>query len=402
LELSLAETPKNESVLIAACHFWSNGVNAFLFGHDPMSPTLADVYMMTDLDITGPMYPFQYKGSTRQKGVKTGSGYKSYIQNHMKDGPLSEVEYKAFLNMWLCRFIFCGKANEPTLNHIKMAEDLAVGHRVPLGKYLLGSVYHMLHQTTSQMHTGQKISCVNGPWCFVQMWLQLYMHQIVDINLNNRHFPSSNHEEGETQITKGFQTYGEAASTISIDQNVSQLFDLFFRGFTNPLWLPYLNNDNLILPYDLSFETGCHDARSIEIFNVFSYPCILSAEFCGGRLNHSTYEYYQPNIMARQLRCGQVPPRLFLHEFLKPREEIKENIQARRVFEYQCSPTMYTWLFTPTTIAHPLFISWWQEFHDHIFSEPVHSFCLELMPDFQPISEVIHLSFPLTRHALLY
>jgi hypothetical protein len=167
LELSLAETPKNENLLIAACHFWSNGINTFLFGHGPMSPTLADVYMITGLDISGPMDPFQYKGSTRQKGVKTGSGYKSYIQNHMKDGPLGEVEYRAFLNMWLCRFIFCGKANEPTLNHIAMATDLATGHRTPLGKYLLGSVYHMLHQTISQMHTGQKISCVNGPWWFV-------------------------------------------------------------------------------------------------------------------------------------------------------------------------------------------------------------------------------------------
>jgi hypothetical protein len=38
LELSLAETPENESLLIAACHFWSNGVNPFLFGHGPMSP----------------------------------------------------------------------------------------------------------------------------------------------------------------------------------------------------------------------------------------------------------------------------------------------------------------------------------------------------------------------------
>jgi hypothetical protein len=122
-ELSLAETPKNGSLLIAACHFWSNGVNAFLFGHGPMSPTLADVYMMTGLDITGSVYPFQYKGSSTQKGVKTGSGYKSYIQNHMKDGPLGEVEYRAFLNMWLCRFIFCGKnsmiislANQCTLS----------------------------------------------------------------------------------------------------------------------------------------------------------------------------------------------------------------------------------------------------------------------------------------------
>jgi hypothetical protein len=70
-ELSLAETPKNESLLIAACHFWSNGVNAFLFHHGPMSPTLADVYMMTGLDIIGSMHPYKYKGSTRKRGVKT-------------------------------------------------------------------------------------------------------------------------------------------------------------------------------------------------------------------------------------------------------------------------------------------------------------------------------------------
>jgi hypothetical protein len=107
--------------LIAACHFWSNGVNAFLFGHGPMSPTLADVYMITGLDITGSVHPWDFKGSSRQTGVKPGSGYKNYILNHMKDGPLGEIEYRMFLNMWLCRFIFCGKANKPTLNHIAMA-----------------------------------------------------------------------------------------------------------------------------------------------------------------------------------------------------------------------------------------------------------------------------------------
>jgi hypothetical protein len=220
LELSLAETSKNENLLIAACHFWSNGANAFLFGHGPMSPTLADVYMMTDLKVTGSVYPYNYKGPSRQTGVKTGVGYKKYIQKYMSDAPLTDVEYRAFLNMWLCRFIFCGKANEPTLNHIAMAEELAAGTAIPIGKYLLGSVYHMLHQTTYQMHTSQKISCVNGPWWFIQMWLQLYMHQIVGINLNNRHFPSTNYNEGENQVNKGCQTYGEAASSVSISQNI--------------------------------------------------------------------------------------------------------------------------------------------------------------------------------------
>jgi hypothetical protein len=165
----------------------------------------------------------------------------------------------------------------------------------------------MLHQTVTQMHTGQKILCVNGPWWFVQMWLQLHMHQIVSIDLNNRLFPSSSYHEGETQMTRGCQTYGEAASTVSINQNVSQLFELFFKGFLNPLCLPYLDNDNLTLPCEFSFETGRQDGRFLEIFNILIHPYPLPAEFCGGRLNHNTYVYYQPNMVARQLGCGQMP-----------------------------------------------------------------------------------------------
>jgi hypothetical protein len=308
-----------------------------------MYPTLVDVYMITSLKVTGPVYPYKYKGSSKQTGVKTRVGYKRYIQNHISDGPLTDVEYRAFLNMWLCRFIFCGKANEPNLNHIVMAEDLAAGTAIPLGKYLLGSVYHMLHQTTYLMHNSKTIPCVNGPWWFVQMLLQLYMHQIVAIDLNNRHFPSTNYKEEETQSTKSCQTYGEAASTVSINKDIGQLLELFFRGFPNPLWFPYLDNDNLTLPCEFSFETGCDDIHSIAIFNAFIHLCILPAEFYGGWLVQSTFEYYQPNMMARQLGCGQVPPRLFLYEFLKPREDIKESTEARRIFEYKCS----------TTIMHP-------------------------------------------------
>jgi hypothetical protein len=57
-----------------------------------MFPTLADVYMITGLGVTGTVYPHKYKGSSRQTGVRTGVGYKKYIQNYMSDGPLSDVE----------------------------------------------------------------------------------------------------------------------------------------------------------------------------------------------------------------------------------------------------------------------------------------------------------------------
>jgi hypothetical protein len=119
----------------------------------------------------------------------------------------------------------------------------------------------MLHQTVIQMYTSQRITCVNGPWWFVQMWLQLHMHQIVGVDLNTRLFPSSNHPEGEPQTIRGCQTYGEDASTVLIQQDISQLFELFFRGFQNPLWLPYLDNDNLTFPCEFSFEAGRQDGR---------------------------------------------------------------------------------------------------------------------------------------------
>jgi len=156
--------PRNDSLLIAAAHFCFNTINAFVFGHGMMTLILANVFMMTGLNVTKPVYPFKYKGNSSQKAIKSGVGWAKYIQTYMApSGTVTNKEYKAFMNMWLCRFIFCGKCNESTLNHIVMAEDLAAGTLIPLGKYLLGSAYHMMHQITAHMHEGVQISCVSGP-----------------------------------------------------------------------------------------------------------------------------------------------------------------------------------------------------------------------------------------------
>jgi hypothetical protein len=50
--LSIADMQKNESMMIAVSYFWSDTTNTFMFGHDPSTPTLADVYMLTGLDIS--------------------------------------------------------------------------------------------------------------------------------------------------------------------------------------------------------------------------------------------------------------------------------------------------------------------------------------------------------------
>ena len=353
-----------------------------------MTLNLADVFMMTGLNVTKPVYPFKYKGNSSQKAVKSGVGWAKYIQTYVaSSGTITDKEYKAFMNMWLCRFIFCGKSNETV-----MVEDLAAGTLIPLGKYLLGSAYHMTHQITVQMHEGVEISCVSGPWWLVQMWFQLYMHQIISVDLHGISFPSVNYAEGSTTKTKAYQTYGEAASSIHIDTDIGHLFNLFFKGFDNVIWHPYRENEDLTLPYKFSYEFGYSDKVSTEVFNSFIKPCILPSEFHHGRLVQPSYEFYNLNVAARQLGCGQLPPRLFFSTIIRFREVIKDGIEANKVFELGCTLPMYEPSpFGIIEAAHPLFSSWWQEWHAYIFNIPVHPLCQDLQPQFAPNSEVISL-----------
>ena len=94
------------------------------------------------------MQPFEYlsAGSKKLAKISDCTGWTSYILNHIGDeSTVNEREYVAFLNMWLDRFIFYGSSYGPTYNYKLMAEHLAVGKDIPLGKYLLGVAYHLMY-----------------------------------------------------------------------------------------------------------------------------------------------------------------------------------------------------------------------------------------------------------------
>ena len=124
---------RKEPMLISASFFWSNAINAFLFGHGPMTPTLLHVMMLTGLNITAPDCSFDFLDKASFKiETRTIGGWKGYITKNMKTGSVSLREHTTFLNMWLEKFIFCGKTVGPTNNTLKMAETLASGNPVPL------------------------------------------------------------------------------------------------------------------------------------------------------------------------------------------------------------------------------------------------------------------------------
>jgi len=90
----------------------------------------------------------------------------------------------------------------PTNNTLKMAETLASGNPVPLGKHLLGSVYHLLYQVSAKLRADQPISNLGGPWWFIHLLLNMYMHKTMGIRLSEMSFPSEDFGEEENPITR--------------------------------------------------------------------------------------------------------------------------------------------------------------------------------------------------------
>ena len=202
-------------MMIAASYFWLDTLNAFIFGHNPASPTLADILMLTGLDISitddGDIFnrKYEYKVETRNIG-----GWLGYIQKYRQIGSVSQREHAIFLNMWLDNFIFCSQSVVPTFVYLSAAERLANGNRFPLGRYLLGFVYYLLHQVAEKLLLGEPIGNLGGPWWFINMWLNAHMHKRLQWNFFAQQFPwdiAEDYELAEDKsATRSPLNYGEA------------------------------------------------------------------------------------------------------------------------------------------------------------------------------------------------
>jgi len=134
--------------------------------------------MLTGLDISSADDNHLYDRKPERK-VETHNigGWSLYIQKYRKIGPVVQREHAIFLNMWLDKFVFCGRSVGPTSVYLSAAERLVDGGRFPLGRYLLGSVYHLLHQVAEKLLLGQPIGNLGGPWWFINMWLSVHKHK---------------------------------------------------------------------------------------------------------------------------------------------------------------------------------------------------------------------------------
>lgn len=81
-----------------------------------------------------------------------------------------------------------------------------------------------MHQVSVKLLKNEKIGTIGGPWWLIQLWLQLYLHQVTRSVLKDQIFPSEDFTENQREKTRRCTSFGEAASAIVITFSVARFF----------------------------------------------------------------------------------------------------------------------------------------------------------------------------------
>jgi hypothetical protein len=93
----------------------------------------------------------------------------------------------------------------------------------------------------------EPIGTISGPWWLLQMWLNLHMQRVAVNDLRTLSFPSLNYLEAQEKNLNQedkfcqCQSFGEAASVISINWSAGQFFKGFYKGLPDEVltWFIY-------------------------------------------------------------------------------------------------------------------------------------------------------------------
>nr|AAX96870.1 hypothetical protein LOC_Os11g15070 [Oryza sativa Japonica Group]ABA92510.1 hypothetical protein LOC_Os11g15070 [Oryza sativa Japonica Group] len=354
LALTIANSAKDEPLMAAATYFWSNTINAFLFNQGPMTPTLLDITMITDLDVTSSANPMSLN-TKNQFDFRTKS------------------------------------------KRLFLAEALDTKKQFPLGKILLGYLYQMLNNASAKIAVGSVVNA-GGPWWLLQTWLNLVAMKAVNRPaVTEAEFPRLEpitDDDGEERTHRRCMSYGEYASTPAdagaklSAELLKDWFCSFYEGFQKDarVWFPYEDSVNLDLPADFRFEDINHERyqKSREVFAAAISPCILPVSIHQGRNIQVSYEFYHPMSSARQFGMGQLPIGLFFADKIQCRGDISSTLMMDRLLNIPGPPLASIDNIELARFWSKNFDRWWGEWKQHIFHQSASMCMIDLFPDVIP------------------
>ncbi|KAH0672562.1 hypothetical protein KY290_024790 [Solanum tuberosum] len=129
--------------------------NSFHFHFGMMSPTVFDISALTGIrphgEAISSVLDIQNSTFSMPKSEKNKKiYYEEFIKVNMQREDKTEEEQFAFLNMLLCKFVFCNGSSRVTMEYNKLAIVLASGKKVALAPFILSHIYRGCRSLVTQ------------------------------------------------------------------------------------------------------------------------------------------------------------------------------------------------------------------------------------------------------------
>lgn len=346
IQLSKFNIQCDRDLLYAALCFWSTSGNAFHFNFGMMSPTVFDISALTGIRPHGEAISSVLDIQRQKWGKSKKTSYEKFIKLNMQREDVTEEEHLAFLNMWLCKFVFCIGSRIVAEEYDRLAIALASGRKVALAPFILSHLYRGCRSVVTR-----GFSNAGGPFWILQLWLQSYFPQY-------RPLPYD---------TKNCRTFGIALAQGNLKQNsFRECFTFFYScsSVSPSQFIPY-SPGWLQLAEHIPSSKAALDA----IWSSFLIPRDLQYGLALGNssVGKAGVEYYSPNQFARQFGLTQTVP-------LPPHRSLNASPLERVVFNSESGirevDTKFDQLkrnfslveFRPNPICTPSFESWWSTY----------------------------------------
>jgi hypothetical protein len=154
----------------------------------------------------------------------------------------------------------------------------------------------------------------------------------------------------EESATRPPLNFSEAIIVLLGTEANEDQIGIFFQNFYNGLpcdhraWVPYIDEEN---KFPLLFNFADDELnQDNELMMAIITPRATPVNTFGSRKNtNTTYEFYNPSAVSRQLAFGQLPIKLCFADVIKPRETITSGTEWSRVVRLPPMPILQTLIF---------------------------------------------------------
>jgi hypothetical protein len=99
--------------------------------------------------------------------------------------------------------------------------------------------------------------------------------------------------------------------------------------------------------------------------------------FGSGKNTNTTYEFYNPSAVSRQLAFGQLPIKLCFADVIKPRETISSGTKWSRVVRLAPDADISDVdlsIWSPASFITESYKQWWREWKEQLFATSAHTY----------------------------